>query len=51
MIIANDIKIQQKNAKASECSLLPVLELLFSIERKLYYKGNWNVKKSLEWAF
>jgi len=49
VIIANDIKIQQKNRKG-KCSLHPVLELLFSIERKLYYKGNWNVKKSLEWV-
>ena len=50
VIIANDIEIQQK--RKGECPLLPVLALIFN-RKKAYYKGskgNWNVKKSLEWA-
>jgi len=43
VIIANDIKIQQK--RKGECTLLPVLALIFN-RKKAYYKGskgNWNV--------
>ena len=51
MIIANDIKIQQKKRKGERVFLASSSRALIFNRKKAYYKGNSNVKKSLEWAF